>query len=236
MLRFLSWFVVGSSVLVQAQTLYKVVAPGPTPTPTFSGIVESELQDTSVSVGGVGADGMTTYVEINVVSAIVDSKIGSAAQATPTSIVRTNTFVEGVSGWRFGPSTGQDIRGSWHIRRWRGRCLRGGRSRSDNHLHCHNLGHGCAVVHSQRCCGCPDLIPGITVWTFSLNDSEQCAWTRSAFAVLDFGFGRHHSFVVTVIVTRQMVKIWREPMEILKPRLAHEVGAWWRPERGHVMP
>ncbi|KAJ7302936.1 hypothetical protein DFH08DRAFT_977320 [Mycena albidolilacea] len=110
MLRFLSWFVVGSGLLVQAQTLYKVVAPSPTPTPTFSGIVESELQDTSVSVGGVGADGMTTYVEIDVVSAIVDSKI--AAQVTPTSIVRTNTFVEGVSGWRFGPSTGQDIHGS----------------------------------------------------------------------------------------------------------------------------
>ncbi|KAJ6570967.1 hypothetical protein DFH09DRAFT_1463131 [Mycena vulgaris] len=112
-MRVLYWLGLAGLGFVRAQTLYRLVVP----TVTISGppgvVTESEFATESISAAGVGADGMTTYVEEGLISAFVDLRSGTTFSFKPTSTPFTRTFEEDASRLRFGSSDGPgDIYGA----------------------------------------------------------------------------------------------------------------------------
>ncbi|KAJ7445137.1 hypothetical protein B0H11DRAFT_431718 [Mycena galericulata] len=118
MVLFLSWIGLASLGFVQAQTLYEIILPTVSPPSPISLAAESnvvtlsEANTFSISAVGVGADGMTTYVEEGTGSALLELQSGLVSTNNQDIVPFTNTFEQDASSMRFGSNDGSDIYGA----------------------------------------------------------------------------------------------------------------------------
>ncbi|KAJ7512882.1 hypothetical protein B0H11DRAFT_11461 [Mycena galericulata] len=114
MVLFWSWIGLASLGFVQAQTLYEVVLPIASldVVPESDVATGSEAKTFSISVGGVGADGMTTYVEEGTVTALLNLQNGLVSTVNTDPSPFTNTFEQDASSMRFGSNDGSDTYGA----------------------------------------------------------------------------------------------------------------------------